>query len=85
MGTSVWELFCLEHGIQPDGKVLSESAYTQSNTVFNETSTGTYVPRAVFIDLEPAVIGLYRSIIMDFMCSTSGCRSFVFSSGEQLE
>ena len=23
MGSACWELFCLEHGIQPDGKLLS--------------------------------------------------------------
>lgn len=31
-------------------------------TFFSETSTGIYVPRAVFVDLEPTVIGKPRSL-----------------------
>ena len=30
------------------------------NTFFSETSSGKHVPRAVFIDLEPSVIGDYK-------------------------
>jgi tubulin alpha len=29
------------------------------NTFFSETGTGKHVPRAVFIDLEPTVIGMF--------------------------
>ena len=61
MGNACWELYCLEHGIQPDGQMPSEkSKYGNEdcfNTFFSETGNGKYVPRALFVDLEPSVIG----------------------------
>lgn len=29
------------------------------NTFFNETGAGKHVPRAVMVDLEPSVVGMY--------------------------
>eukprot|EP00501_MAST-03F_sp_TOSAG23-6_P000169 GSMAST32.ASY1.ANO1.172.1 assembled CDS len=60
-GNACWELFCLEHGIQPDG---GDDAF---NTFFSETGAGKHVPRTVYIDLEPTVIdevrtGTYRQL-----------------------
>ena len=61
MGQSAWELFCLEHGIYPDGQMPSDDTVGYGddsfNTFFSETGTGKHVPRAVFVDLEPTVIG----------------------------
>ena len=61
MGNACWELYCLEHGIQPDGHMPNDASIGQAddsfNTFFSETSSGKHVPRAVFIDLEPTVIG----------------------------
>ncbi len=61
MGNACWELYCLEHGIQPDGMMPSDDsvgvADDSFNTFFSETSGGKHVPRAVFIDLEPSVVG----------------------------
>lgn len=61
MGNTCWELYCLEHDIQPDGHMCStkpSGAYDDSfTTFFSETGTGKYVPRAIFVDLEPTVIG----------------------------
>lgn len=61
MGNSCWELYCLEHGIQSDGIIssMTSSGQTDSSfgTFFNETGSGKHVPRAVFVDLEPTVIG----------------------------
>ena len=61
MGNTCWELYCLEHGIQPDGHMPSEKptgGYDDSfTTFFSSTGTGKYVPRAIFVDLEPTVIG----------------------------
>ena len=65
IGNSCWELYCLEHGIQPDGLVPSDvqaatsgaMSSDSSSTFFNETGSGQRVPRAVFVDLEPTVIG----------------------------
>jgi len=70
-GNSVWELFCLEHGISPDGMMPSDTSVDSENDAFNtffsETGAGKHVPRAVFIDLEPTVIdevrtGAYKSL-----------------------
>ena len=34
------------------------------NTFFSETGAGKHVPRAVFIDLEPTVVGEWTSFII---------------------
>uniref|UniRef100_A0A665TSM1 Tubulin alpha-1B chain-like n=1 Tax=Echeneis naucrates TaxID=173247 RepID=A0A665TSM1_ECHNA len=66
-----WELYCLEHGIQPDGQMLSNKTIgggdDSFNTFFSETGAGKHVPRAVLVDLEPTVIdevrtGTYRQL-----------------------
>jgi len=60
MGNACWELYCLEHGIRPDGQLEnsgSNSCDDSFNTFFSETGAGKHVPRAVFVDLEPSVIG----------------------------
>lgn len=71
IGNACWELYCLEHGIQPDGLIpddddpgIMEDSF---NTFFSETGSGKHVPRAVFVDLEPTVIdeirtGTYRQL-----------------------
>ena len=54
------ELYCLEHGIHPDGTMPGDDsvgvADDSFNTFFSETGSGKHVPRAVFVDLEPSVI-----------------------------
>ena len=61
IGNACWELYCLEHGIQPDGQMPSDKTIgggdDSFNTFFSETGAGKHVPRAVFIDLEPTVVG----------------------------
>ena len=61
MGNACWELYCLEHGIQPDGQMPSDKTVgggdDSFNTFFSETGAGKHVPRAVFVDLEPTVVG----------------------------
>jgi len=51
----------LEHGIAPDGQMPSDKIIGSSddsfNTFFSKTSSGKHVPRAVFVDLEPTVVG----------------------------
>ncbi|KAM4748921.1 tubulin alpha-1C chain-like [Rhinophrynus dorsalis] len=61
IGGSCWELYCLEHGIQPDGTIVTDSANTAEETFFSASDSGKYVPRAVFIDLEPSVIDELRT------------------------
>jgi len=71
IGNACWELFCLEHGIQPDGQMPSDKTIGGGddafNTFFSETGAGKHVPRGVFVDLEPTVIdevrtGTYRQL-----------------------
>lgn len=79
IGNACWELYCLEHGIRPDGtldtspagghpanrgKLAQANGFGDGfgddeafNTFFSESGAGKYVPRAVYIDLEPTVIG----------------------------
>lgn len=81
MGECCWELFCLEHGISPDGTASMALNYSGSNqlqsldgvaddafqTFFSEVHASTYVPRSIFVDLEPTVVdeirtGTYRQL-----------------------
>ncbi|CBY23310.1 unnamed protein product [Oikopleura dioica] len=61
IGNSCWELYCLEHGINPDGTVPDGMNNENFSTFFSETGTGQYVPRSVFMDLESSVIGQIRT------------------------
>ena len=49
VGNSCWELYCLEHGISPDGQMLTDKsvgiADDAFNTFFSETGGGKHVPR----------------------------------------
>jgi tubulin alpha len=68
VGNSCWELYCLEHGINPDGTMPAGGSTSDAfNTFFSETGSGKHVPRSVFVDLESTVIdeirtGTYRSL-----------------------
>ncbi|XP_059952127.1 tubulin alpha chain-like 3 [Mesoplodon densirostris] len=78
IGDACWELYCLEHGIQPDGVVLdgrqdlqarakTEPMGASFDSFFCETRAGKHVPRALFMDLEPTIVdeiraGRYRSL-----------------------
>merc|ERR1711912_3319 len=71
IGNACWELYCLEHGIQPDGQMPSDKTIgggdDSFNTFFSETGAGKHVPRAVFVDLESTVVdevrtGTYRQL-----------------------
>ena len=72
VGNACWELFCLEHGIQPDGQMPSDKTIGGGddafNTFFSETGAGKHVPRTVFVDLEPTVIDEVRTLV-DQNCS----------------
>merc|ERR1711975_7021 len=70
-GNACWELYCLEHGIQPDGQMPSDKTIgggdDSFNTFFSETGAGKHVPRCIYLDLEPTVIdevrtGTYRQL-----------------------
>ncbi|XP_060562429.1 tubulin alpha-8 chain-like [Ruditapes philippinarum] len=64
MGNACWELYCLEHGIHPNGLLIGDKTVTDDesyNTFFSETSRGKHVPRAVYVDLEPSVVDEVRT------------------------
>ncbi|KAF2349253.1 Tubulin/FtsZ GTPase domain [Trinorchestia longiramus] len=71
MGNACWELYCLEHGIQPDGQMPSDKINSGGDntfdTFYSAIGSGKHVPRAVFVDLELSVIdqvrtGVYRQM-----------------------
>ena len=68
MGNAAWELYCLEHGIQPDGMMVGGEDETDFsfNTFFNTTREDKHVPRALFVDLEPTVVGKYKDKDLSF-------------------
>ena len=53
----------MEHGIGHDGQMQSDASAgvgkidDSFSTFFSETAAGKHVPRAIFVDLEPAVVG----------------------------
>ncbi|KAH8781771.1 tubulin-domain-containing protein [Hyaloscypha bicolor E] len=65
LGNSAWELYLLEHGLKkdgrpdPDAKALHDSG--ELDTVFTETGSGKYVPRSIFVDLDPSPIDEIRT------------------------
>jgi len=70
IGNACWELYTVEHGLSPDGRLEENSPSASDSgfsTFFSETGSGKHVPRALFVDLEPGVIdeiktGTYRSL-----------------------
>ena len=65
----------MEHGIQPDGQMPSDKTIgggdDSFNTFFSETGAGKHVPRAVFVDLEPTVVGEF-SFFLFFLAIGGG-------------
>jgi len=65
IGNACWELYCLEHGIKPDGTLIDEASKKSNNktftTFFSETGYGKYVPRSIYFDLEPSVVDAVKA------------------------
>ena len=53
VGDYSWKLYCLEHGINRDGTVVDSNNIYRCSSFFSETQSGKYVPRTIFVDLEP--------------------------------
>ncbi|CAG8019755.1 unnamed protein product [Penicillium salamii] len=72
LGNAAWELYLLEHNLMPDGHIspdISEDIRKSSSyeTFFAETENGKYVPRSIFVDLDPSPVdeirtGTYRNL-----------------------
>lgn len=65
VGNACWELFCTEHGINNEGMMTENLELNTKDdsfqTFFSDTGAGKYVPRSVFVDLEPTVIDEVRT------------------------
>lgn len=63
IGNSCWELYCQEHGIQPDGQLNPDGLNQDGSfsTFFAEVGDNKHVPRTVFVDLEQSVIDEVRT------------------------
>ncbi|KZT13022.1 alpha2 tubulin [Laetiporus sulphureus 93-53] len=63
IGNACWELYTLEHGMTPDGHLIDGQLKPDSDpsTFFSETGSGKYVPRSLYVDLEPSVIDEVKS------------------------
>lgn len=63
IGSKFWEYISDEHGIDPQGSFRGESdlQLERLNVYFNEGQRGKFVPRAVLMDLEPAVLDSIRA------------------------
>uniref|UniRef100_A0A182PE08 Tubulin alpha chain n=1 Tax=Anopheles epiroticus TaxID=199890 RepID=A0A182PE08_9DIPT len=67
MASACWELYCLEHGIYPDGMFCDCSIYEDCSAFFSCDRAGQCVPRVLLVDMEPSVvdeirIGTYRDL-----------------------
>lgn len=63
IGNSCWELYCQEHGILPDGTLDTKNQHPDGSfsTFFSHVGENKYVPRSIFVDLEPTVIDEVRT------------------------
>ncbi|XP_050594641.1 tubulin alpha chain-like [Bombus affinis] len=69
IANACWELFCLEHGVSPNGS-LHQGYYPMDPSMhafFSETQARKLTPRTLIIDLEPTVIdeirtGVYKAL-----------------------
>ena len=60
---------------QPDGTIPNKDTTVTDDsftTFFNETGSGKHVPRSIFVDLEPNVVGeKFKSLkIMSVLCNS---------------
>lgn len=62
IGNTTWQLYCLEHGISPDGTRENQNDCLNAgfNSFFEETHQGKFIPRSIFIDTEPTVVDEVR-------------------------
>ncbi|KAM6148336.1 tubulin beta-6 chain [Erethizon dorsatum] len=63
IGTKFWEEIGGEHGIDPAGAYVGDSALQleRIGVYYSESSTQKYVPRAALVDLEPGTMDSVRS------------------------
>ena len=64
VGSKFWQIVSEEHGIDPNGeyKGTSNLQLERINVYYNEGGGGSYVPRAVLVDLEPGCLDNVRYV-----------------------
>ena len=67
IGHACWELFCLEHGLQPNGTLATRTCPDASMLTFFEDLDTKFTPRMLYIDFESNVLdevrtGVYRQL-----------------------
>ena len=81
VGNACWELYCLEHGIQPDGQMPSDKTIGGGddafNTFFSETGAGKHVPPLRVPRLE---VSLSASVAAFCMCKPIEYRANIADS-----
>lgn len=64
--------YLLEHGLKADGRPDPEATDIGEpgsfETFFTETGNGKYVPRSIFVDLDPSVRTLLLRCIYIYVC-----------------
>ena len=66
MSSAFWELFCIEHGLDPGGSPVRVEGQSGDDldvgrhVFFEETELGTFTPRTVILDSEPIVVGAFH-------------------------
>jgi len=63
IGKSVWDLLTTEHGISPEGDLMEKCEDSSVYCFFYNTESDStkFMPRSVFIDLEPSVVDTIRN------------------------
>jgi len=63
IGSQFWEVISEEHGIDVTGHYVGNNIQQleRINVYYNESSSNTYVPRAILLDLEPGTMDAVRS------------------------
>ena len=63
VGSACWELYCLEAGISPNGTIeqANKRDDVDYESFFEENKSGKYMPRSLFVDLEPTCIDEIRT------------------------
>ncbi|KAL0269190.1 UNVERIFIED_CONTAM: hypothetical protein PYX00_007001 [Menopon gallinae] len=60
LGDSIWELYCVEHGIRPNGELCNQQDISALDTFFTVNSNGKCVPRAIFADTDSSSVDSIR-------------------------
>ncbi|KAL3482551.1 Tubulin/FtsZ, GTPase domain-containing protein [Aspergillus germanicus] len=66
MGNAAWELYLLEHGLTANGHVspdiTTDIHWNKSlETIFTKLGNGKFVPRSIFVNLDPSPINKIRT------------------------